>query len=107
MASEGQIQAINSPNKYIHHHHHRYRLNVCVPDPLPSSYTETETFYLRLGLGLRQNSPYLVSGPNGAKVLDVSSQKEFRDKVIRGGFIQILREAHSTDSIVHCRGQVW
>ena len=43
MAPEGQIQAINSPNKYIHHHQHRYGLNACVPDAFPSSYTETET----------------------------------------------------------------
>ena len=41
------------------------------------------------------------------KAHSIRTTKEFRDKMIRGGFIQILREAHSTDSVVHCRGQVW
>ena len=39
-----------------------------------------ETIYHRLGLKPNQNPQYLVSGPNEAQVLDVSSQKEFSEK---------------------------
>ena len=49
-----------------------------------------------------QNPRYLVSGPNEAWVLDVSSQKEFSARhkwQVRCRFIQIQREAHSTDRV--------
>ena len=53
-----------------------------------------------LGLKPSQNSWYLVSGPNGAQVLDVSSKKEsVRDKAI-GNKCVIHRKTHST-------GPVW
>ena len=45
---------------------------------------------------------YLVSGPNGAQVLDVLSQKEFSERQsgrYGSGFIQIQREAHSIDRV--------
>ena len=41
---------------------------------------QTETVYLRLAHEPSQNPRYLVSGPNEAHVLDVSSQKEFSER---------------------------
>ena len=52
---------------------------------------------MSMGLKPSRNPWYLVLGPNEALVLDISLQKEFRDKVIRNAFIQIARKAHSTD----------
>ena len=64
---------------------------------------------MSMGLKPSRNTWYLVLGPNEALVLDISLQKEFRDKVIRNAFIQISRKAHSTDrdwAIIHRREQV-
>ena len=47
-------------------------------------------------------SQHMGSRPNEALVLDVSSQKEFSKRQsdrLRSRFIQIQREAHSTDRV--------
>ena len=62
-----------------------------------------------LGLEPSPNPQCLVSGPNEAWVLDVSSQKEFKDKVI--GKIWIYsdseRSALLRQNVGHHRGRVW
>ena len=54
---------------------------------MPNSLQTLETIYLKLGfeptqlaLEPSQNPQDLVSGPNGAQVLDVSSQIEFNER---------------------------
>ena len=68
---------------------------------MSNSLQTLETVYLRLGfestqlaLEPSQNLQDLVSGPNGAQVLNVSSQKEFseRDKLIGKKWISLDSE---------------
>ena len=76
-------------------------LNPCAgTQPQPKPCLELKPTWLRLKPS--QNPWYLVSRPNEALVLDVSSQKEFSKRQsdrLRSRFIQIQREAHSTDRV--------
>ena len=49
-----------------------------------------------LGLEPGQNPGCLASGPNEAQALLSHCKNSVRDKVIRGGFVRIHREAHSS-----------
>ena len=56
-----------------------------------------------------QNPWCLASGPNEAQVLDVSLKKNQweTERQVRGGFVQIQREAHSTEWVWWPWNVVW